>query len=414
MPKFDVMLRRAGLPTLVVMLAACTSRPPAATPTSLPLAAAAPTTVAAAATPTTTLSTATPTAPLTTATPAATATSLPPTATPTPAGPRIAVQLPGNSIQLVDLTGGKQLLYRAGSQVDLSSIVPPANVLSGSLYLPLSGTPATAVRVDAGGAQDLPWLKGMLNGLAVAPGHMAWGTGDFAGSPVTTTLMVSALDGSQPKTALTEPITTAPLVLRPMRWSADGKRLYFGKEPLGLGGYILFAGRSNIWSYDVASGKSSELVHERVRNNFICIDDLSLNEKLVADHCSTKNMVLTTLGTRATTAVALPPDAKQVGLVGGARFSPDSTRLAYGLARHDPNNEQGWVAISDGLSGKSKLIASSPAGDYFAVMAWLDPGTLVLQSNLKGAGIWTVRADGSGLKRLADGIFLGVVDASAK
>jgi hypothetical protein len=43
------------------------------------------------------------------------------------------------------------------------------------------------------------------------------------------------------------------------------------------------------------------------------------------------------------------------------------------------------------------------------VVAWLDADTLVLQSGLQTPGVWIVRANGGHLKRLSDGIFVGVV-----
>jgi len=76
-----------------------------------------------------------------------------------------------------------------------------------------------------------------------------------------------------------------------------------------------------------------------------------------------------------------------------ARCSPDGSRLAYALARNDPNDEQGWVAVSDGLNGTSKLVATSPAKDYFEVSAWLDAATIVLQSATPPQRVWIVRDD---------------------
>src|SRR5947207_1473138 len=118
MRSVDAILRRAGWLACVAVLAACTSRPPAPTPATL-LVTTAPTTIAAAATPATVPSTPASIVPSPTAAPVTTATSMPPTPVPTPSGARIAVQVPDNSIQLVNLAGGTQLLYKASSQVDL-------------------------------------------------------------------------------------------------------------------------------------------------------------------------------------------------------------------------------------------------------------------------------------------------------
>ena len=42
-------------------------------------------------------------------------------------------------------------------------------------------------------------------------------------------------------------------------WSADGQLLYFSKEPVGIGGYIPFAGASSLYQIDLASKKVKEL-----------------------------------------------------------------------------------------------------------------------------------------------------------
>jgi hypothetical protein len=112
----------------------------------------------------------------------------------------------------------------------------------------------------------------------------------------------------------------------------------------------------------------------------------------------------------STTWIEPPAEVPEFGALGDARLSPDGTRVAFALARRDPENEQGWVAVSDGLEGGSRLVATSDARDYFQVKQWLDGETLLLQSSGSVPGVWTVRADGSELRRLADGTVLGVVE----
>jgi hypothetical protein len=399
-----------GLKTMVLTalligsLAACggTATPPA--PTAAPTAAA----TAAAAAPTSTSVPATPTQ----APPVPTA--VPPTVQPTvaPVAPvRIAVQLADNSVMLIDLSGGKSLAFKASDPADVASISGYGNVLGDKLYLALSGRTSTVVRIGANGPQTLDWIKGPIDGLAVSANYLAWGKLDQSGAKPTVQIMLSALDGSGVKTALKETVGAAPIVLKPLRWSQDGARLFFGREPSGIGGYILFGGFTNLWSLDPAGGKATELLHERAKNAFVCMDDLSPNEKFVADHCNLKHIEVVDIAANKAAVIDPPANVSGVGLVGGARFSPDSSRVAYGLARHNPDNEQGWVGVSDALSGKSKLVATSPAKDYFSVAAWLDSDTLVLQSNGQTPGIWLARADGSSSKRLADGIFVGILNS---
>jgi tricorn protease-like protein len=62
------------------------------------------------------------------------------------------------------------------------------------------------------------------------------------------------------------------------------------------------------------------------------------------------------------------------------------------------------------LSQDSRVIVASEPGEWFSVVGWLSDDRLVLQSHSAGPSswpaVWTVRADGSGLVKLADGTFL--------
>ena len=383
--------------TLVFMLAACNSTAvtlqptqapaPSHTPSALPTRIAAPTDK-----------------------PASTAQPATPTVAPASPVARIAVQSPDNSVQLVDVSGNKVQLAKLDGQVDLTSLIPVVGESGSALYLPVTGSMPGAVRVDASGAQKLGWTEGPPYGIAASPSQLAWGMTDIRATMMAARIQISKLDGSDTRTALEEIYSGTQKSLHVMRWSRDGARLYFSKEPLGIGGYILFAGLTNLWSLDVSSGTVTELVHELAPNAAVCIDDLSPDEMQVVDHCNPDNLQVVNLTTGAGRVINPPANVPQFGAMGGARFSPDGSRLAFALARHDPSNEQGWVAVSDGTGGTSKLIATSPANDYFWVAAWQDSDTIILQSGMPPQGVWSVRADGTQLKRLADGIFLGRVE----
>ena len=405
-----VPMKIAPVALLMVLLAACAPAPAApttastaaATAVSTPAASPAPTTAPTAVQTTVAPATSAPTAAPTTASTAA------PTTAPIAAA-RIAVQLADNSLQLVDPSGGPSIMFPPTNPADLLSISGLGNVQGDKLYLALSGQTSSVVRVGASTLQTLDWIKGPINGLAVSPAYVAWGKLDQSGAKPIIQIMLSAPDGSGVKTALSETVGAAPLTLRPLRWSQDGKKLFFAKDPTGLGGYILFGGFTNLWSLDPATGKATELLAERAKNALVCMDDLSPNEKYVVDHCSRSHVEVVDIAANKAAVITPPANVSEVGIVGGARFSPDSTKVAYGLARLDPANEQGWVAVSDGLSGKSTLIATSAAGSYFSVAAWLDARTLILQSGFAKPGIWLARVDGSSIKRVADGSFAGVL-----
>ena len=110
------------------------------------------------------------------------------------------------------------------------------------------------------------------------------------------------------------------------------------------------------------------------------------------------------------TQIQPPAVVTDAAVLGDARFSPDGSRLAFAMARSAPDNEQGWVAVSQGMSGPARLVAASPAGDYFSVWGWLDDQTLILQSHGATPGLLLARAEeASTPRRLADGTLLAVL-----
>ncbi len=391
---------------LVALLGGCVPAP-AATPTSVIPAPVAPTPLAATAA-STGRATADPTSTATVAPPAAVAQ----TATPTLATTSIVVQRAYAGIYVVDLHGNAKTLTEDNTPIDLNSIFPPGNMSGNALYLPQGGLPGTALKVTATGVERLASITPPLYGLAASSAKLAWGVADLSTHPIPAQIRTSNLDGTQVTTVYSQNATTVPQVMRVMRWSEDGKRIYFGKEPVGLGGYILFGGLTNLWALDVASGQASELARSRAPNAAICIDDLSADGTLVADHCNGQAMEVIEVSTGITRTIAAPANVPTFAAIGGARFSADGKTLAFAMARRDPDDEQGWVAVADVASSASKLIATSPAKDYFSVVGFLDSDTLLLQSGGQvAAGVWMVDLNGQNLKRVTDGLFLGRLSA---
>ncbi len=394
---------------LIALLAGCVPVP-AAPPTPVVPATVAATTEATTAPAATSAPTEPATVEPTAAATAAPTAAVTQTVTPTVSAASVVVQKADRSIQRVDLSGNAKPLYQAADLVDVASIFPPANVVSNTLFLPFNGAPGSVAAVDPQGDTVLPAVTGQVYGLAVNGGKLAYGAADLSGSPIKSEIRVAGLDGSGATTVYSQTMTL-PQVLRVMRWSADGKQVYFGKEPVGLGGYILFGGLTNLWALDVASGQASELVRPAAPNAAICIDDLSADGTLAADHCNGQAMEVIEVATGVTRTVAAPAGVPAFAAIGGARFSPDGKTLAFAMARRNPDDEQGWVAVADVAGGASKLIATSPTKDYFSVVGFLDADTLLLQSSGQVAGVWTVDVNGQNLKRVTDGVFLGLLNA---
>jgi tricorn protease-like protein len=87
------------------------------------------------------------------------------------------------------------------------------------------------------------------------------------------------------------------------------------------------------------------------------------------------------LDTGHTVTILPPAVVKDKSILGSARFSPDGSRLAFAGAKGDPDAEQGWLAVSDGLGSSSSLIITSEPGQYFTVLGWLNDSTLLVQTN---------------------------------
>ncbi len=334
-----------------------------------------------------------------------------------PASIHIAVRGTDGSIQIVD-TG--IALDPSAMPVD-NGFLQEGGFANGTEYALDFTNGSVAQASDAGGTRTLGFIQNANYGLAVLPGsgpRLAWGTQLVTPSNAIS-LNESAPDGSAETQLLTETVDpNLPYELVAERWSADGQSLYFSREPFGIGGYIPFMGASSLFRLDLADHKVTELIPFTMQSGpVICLDAFSSDDNLVADHCSGQIHVRN-LSTGQTTVIQPPADAVGFSLTGSARFSPDNTRVAYALAKADPNAEQGWVAISDSLNGSSKLVLTGKPGENDLVLAWLNATTLLIQTNQLTCSptcvntVWTVSLDGTRLTKVTDGSFLNLVIAS--
>jgi len=310
-----------------------------------------------------------------------------------------------------------------------NGLLPSGGSVAGTAYVLDLTNKAKVVSIDASGTHELSFIQNPTYfGLAVwqgsssAKSRLAWGT-QPTGSAQSTTLQISAPDGSQHETLLTEDAPNLPLQLTPEFWSADGQSLYFSKEPVGLGGYILFGGASNLYQINITTKKVTAVITSGSSSGpQVCLDAISGDYRYVADHCSQNTITVRDLVSGGTTTIQPPREISPLfRTLGSARFSPDGRRLAFALARRNPDSEQGWVAVSDGTSGGSKLILTSQMGTYYTIAGWLDDQTLLIQStNVLNCGLtcsselWTVGIDGKNPQKVADGSLLTVITDGMK
>jgi hypothetical protein len=331
---------------------------------------------------------------------------------------RLVVSTSVGMIQIVDTNIPLGPTYNPA----FNGLLPSGGVVSGTAYVLDFANQAKVVALDANGAHELSFIQNPTYGLAIRRGSqgtqplLAWGT-QPSGSTPSTSLQISAPDGSQSETLLTQAATNPPMQLVAEFWSADGQMLYFSKEPVGVGGYILFGGASNLYQINITTKQVTEVIPPTpVTGRGLCLDAISGDYRYVADHCSQNGITIRDLFTGATFTIQPPTDVIGYRLMGSARFSPDGSHIAFALAQGDPNEERGWVAVADRTSGVSSRILMGDAGSYYTVVGWLSDQTLLVQTDsincntACGSQLWMVGADGSNPTKVADGSLLTVID----
>jgi hypothetical protein len=352
-----------------------------------------------------------------TALPSPTPTAIPPTATPKPPSNQAMVQLTDNSVVFIDATGRQTALGKVPVQLS-SGLYAPA-VAGDTAYAQSVGLPPGAFAINPREVHALGFMGTNLTGVATWSEPMsgqtllAWGTYTTTGDTGFANIIVGRPDGSDARVVLTETATSTLPNLVPIRWSADGKTLYYSSEPTGLGGYIPFAGYSGLQKVDVASGITTTLVPKQSLGT-ICLDDLSADANLVVQHCDEKSIQVLNLATGKSTIIVPPVVFSYVAVMGSAMFNPDATRVVFAMAHGDPQAEQGWLAVSSGMRGGARLVYTSTAGSYVRAAGWLDPDTIVFQeTSVTGQSnapntVLAVSPDGSNLRQLAQGNVLTI------
>jgi hypothetical protein len=111
-----------------------------------------------------------------------------------------------------------------------------------------------AVAMDAHGPHPLDFIQNPSYGLAMLSSdqpRLGWATSPN-GQGALSQLFISAVDGSQLTTPLTDTATiTAPHPWVAQRWSQDGPCLYFSTEPYGIGGFTPWRNGLNSWKLNI-------------------------------------------------------------------------------------------------------------------------------------------------------------------
>lgn len=255
-------------------------------------------------------------------------------------------------------------------------------------------------------------------GQADQPAQLAWTVAPQSEGSLAT-IFVSDLAGTSVRAVYSETLqANQPTHLLVQGWAADGKTLLFSREPWGIGGYIPFGGASSLYRLNLVDGQVTPMIEWTPQGSTgLCLDALSPDGSLASWHCPPGEINLLTLDGGQTEAVEAPAEISQPYLTGSAIFSPDGSRVAYAMLAGGPDDQHGWVAVSDRSKGGSQAILDQEGGIYH-VIAWLNNQSLLVQWSPVDCGdgceadsLWTVGADGSGLAHIGPARFIVLTNA---
>jgi hypothetical protein len=341
----------------------------------------------------------------------------------TPTSLQLIVQTTDGTFQVAKL----DIPLNPTAMPTFNNFLPYGGSAEGSAYV-LDSNQGKAVVTNGNSFNDLVFVQSPTSyGLAVWPGdaksqpRLAWATQNVGGD-TSSTIKISSLDGTVFDTLLTQDATNPPSQLMAQFFSPDGEWLYFSKEPVGIGGYILFSGGSSLYKINVTTKEIVDVIPTDLSEEPVaCLDSISADFRYVAEHCSQNIVRIRDLASGGSSIFNPPADITSgYQLAGSARFSPDGKKLAYALAKSNQEDEQGWVVVSDTSIDNSKVILTSQASSYYTIAGWLDDQTLLVQSTnpldcspFCKSELWTVKADGTEIQKVADGSFLAAVPNDA-
>lgn len=286
--------------------------------------------------------------------------------------------------QQVDVIGDNVYYY---SHLDKKLFRSNANELMAQLQFPLENMYAFAISPDE---KQIAWS------------NVQWE------EPASSQLWVANMDGSNARQVASYSLEQSPaFVFIPLEWTADGI-LLFDRMGTGFGGYILYGGGNSLYSYNPADGQFITYVPAEEMHG-LCLDGFRLDLDKAVFNCGHEGpqLVVRSLSDSSETPIAALAGQGQVGTV---RFSPSGQRLAYAIAESNSDHEKGQLVIGLGdLSAPASPIMNIDGG-YFTLHTWLDESSLLFSEfDNQGQSLWKVQQDGSGLKQIAQGLFLGML-----
>ncbi len=324
--------------------------------------------------------------------------------------PRVVVFEAG-SFRVLSLQGDVIATYPANG---IEYLNPGLAQPVGDAVYYLDGQRHIVVRLSAAGAQDLAFTSTPdLMAFAISPdgSRIAWTTTAWGQGAPQSQLHLAAIDGSDAK-VVAETATNGGMdpnyVLQPYRFLPNGDLLY-AWQISGIGGYILFFGYSSLYRYSASTGQSTVVVAAPATAGGPCWDATNDDGSYVVGNCRGASGAR---GMRerqvATGAEVIFPALPDQGQAGAGAYSPSGELLAYAVARGDPENEFGQIAVRLARDQAPKVIASQAPG-YFSDIVWVDENRMVVQSYQADQGTVELLSLAGERSTVAKGMLVGLM-----
>lgn len=227
-----------------------------------------------------------------------------------------------------------------------------------------------------------------LEAFAVAPdeSRIAWSGYQSNEASLEGQLLTASMDGSMAQevaASSSDDEISEYFIPRPVRWSSSGDLLY-SWQITGIGGYILFFGYSSFYLHSPSGGDTALTGLE----NGVCWSDVSSDLAYAVGSCRAvpadpRQMREVELASGMESVFPLLPEE---GVQGGAEYSPSGSQLAYLVARSNPEDEFGQIALRGRRGELPTSIASTPG--YFSRVEWIDEQRMLV--SIWGTAVNTV------------------------
>ncbi|HEY3345955.1 MAG TPA: hypothetical protein VGJ97_13555 [Anaerolineaceae bacterium] len=193
-------------------------------------------------------------------------------------------------------------------------------------------------------------------------------------------LMIANVDGSNQKTVIDQTVNP-PSRPEPVRWSNDGKSLYYTNMPYGIGGYILFYGGPDLVKLDLASGNSTQIL----KTGCLCSASISPDESLVVylqkPEADQLNIFVKPVTGGDPIKANLPANHLQAG---GIVWAPDGRSFLVTAARGEPDQEAFSVILFH-VADMSSIVLIPDDARVLEPALWPAPGVVWLNDNANNA-----------------------------